>query len=70
MTLLKTICAEMLGLFLDDARFAGAILAWLAACWLMLPHLPLAPGLRPALLCVGLAAILIESAHHRAGNRP
>ena len=66
MTLLKTIWSEFIGLFVDDGSLALAVLAWLAAAWLLLPRLPLSPALPPAILFVGLASILVESALRRA----
>ena len=63
---LRTIWSELFGLFVDDARFAAAILLWLAAGWLLLPRLGLPAKLPPLILFAGLAAILAESAMHRA----
>ena len=63
---LKTAWSEFLRLFVDDAAFAVAILAWLAACWLLLPRLPLPALLPPAILFIGLVLILVESATRRA----
>ncbi|WP_187290845.1 hypothetical protein [Hyphomicrobium denitrificans] len=36
---LKTIVAEIFGLFVDDGAFALAIIVWLGAVWLVLPRL-------------------------------
>ena len=69
MTWLSTIWSEFIGLFVDDGSFAAAILAWLAFCWLVLPRLGLAPAWQPAILFVGLALILVESALRRARQR-
>jgi hypothetical protein len=69
MTLLKTIWAEVLGLFVDDGRFALTILIWLAACGLILPHLPLPALAPPVLLALGLAVILADSAIRAARKR-
>ncbi len=66
MTWLKTIWSEFIGLFVDDGSLAVAVLSWLAAAWLLLPRLPLAPALPPAILFAGLALILVESALRRA----
>jgi uncharacterized membrane protein len=52
------ILRELLGLFVDDARFALSILAWLTALALLLPQIPL-PTWRGALLFTGLAVILV-----------
>ena len=66
MTLLKTIWSRFTGLFVDDGSLAVAVLAWLAAAWLLLPRLPLPPALPSTILSAGLASILIESASRRA----
>ena len=66
MTWLKTAWSEFIGLFVDDGSLAVAVLAWLAAAWLLLPRLPLPPALPPVILFAGLALILVESALHGA----
>lgn len=63
---LKTIWSGLIGLFVDDGRFAAAILAWLGACWLLLPRLGLPPAWPPGILFAGLALILLDSALRRA----
>ena len=65
---MKTILAEIVGLFVDDGRFALAILVWLAAVWLILPHLAVAAAWRGLILFLGLAAILLDGAVRRAGR--
>ncbi len=70
MPFLKAIWSEFIGLFVDDGSLAVAVLAWLGAAWLLLPHLPLPPALPPLLLFAGFALILIESALRRARQRP
>jgi hypothetical protein len=50
---------ELLGLFVDDARFALTVLAWLTVFALLLPQVPLPLSLRGALLFTGLAVILL-----------
>jgi hypothetical protein len=58
---LKSVAREILGLFVDDAGFAIAILIWLAFAVAVLPRLaPAARWPAPALFA-GLALILIES---------
>jgi hypothetical protein len=49
----------VLALFVDDARFAVAIIVWLGLTWLV--PLRFVPAWSPAILFAGLAAILIES---------
>ena len=62
MSWLKTVWSELIGLFVDDGRFAIAIVLWLGACWLALPRIGLPPPLPPAILFAGLVVILAESA--------
>jgi hypothetical protein len=59
---LRTILAEILGLFVDDGSFALAILVWLGVIWLGLPWLNLPAAWNGVILFTGLAAILAESA--------
>jgi len=66
MVWLETVVRELYGLFVDDGRLALTVVAWLVACWLVLPHVA-AGALWPAvLLFAGLAAILVESVSRRA----
>ena len=58
MTVLGTARSKLWGLFVDDGRFAGAIVLWLAASWLVLPRLAL-PLWRAPILSAGLCAILV-----------
>jgi hypothetical protein len=69
MTWLRTVWAEFLGLFVDDASFAVAILGWLVVATLALKRLDLPAGLPPAILFAGLAAILVGSAVRAARGR-
>jgi hypothetical protein len=50
---------ELLALFVDDARLALTVLAWLAVFALLLPHVPVPLSWRGALLFTGLAVILV-----------
>ncbi len=63
---LKTILSELFGLFVDDAGFALAILAWVAVTALAVPRLGLHGSLPALIFFVGLLAILMESALRRA----
>lgn len=62
---IKTICAELFGLFVDDGSFAIAIIVWLGASWLLSLRL-LHGGWSGVVLFVGLGAILLWSAMRRA----
>jgi protein-S-isoprenylcysteine O-methyltransferase Ste14 len=50
---------ELLGLFVDDAHFVLAVLAWLAVFALLLPQVPLPLSWCGILLFAGLAVILV-----------
>ena len=57
---LKTILHETVGLFVDDASFALAILLWLVLVK-TLPHLGISTRWTGVILFTGLALILAES---------
>jgi hypothetical protein len=61
-SLLNSVWSELIGLFVDDGRFAIAITLWLGACWLVLPHVQEPSTLPPVILFAGLIVILAESA--------
>jgi len=69
-TTLKAILTELLGLFLDDGRLAGAILAWLVLGYLLLPRFGLPFGIGAFALFAGLVTILVESVLREASGRP
>ena len=57
---------EAYGLIVDDATLAVAILAWIAAVWLLDRGGLIAPAWGGLVLFAGLALILIENAVRRA----
>jgi hypothetical protein len=59
---LRTICREILGLFVDDGSFAVAILAWLGVVWFISRHMWPGSVWSAVTLSAGLVLILIESA--------
>ncbi len=61
MSWLKTAVREVFGLFVDDGRYAFAILVWLGLAWLVLPRLPALGTWSGVLLFAGLAATLAAS---------
>ena len=65
---LRSILAELWGLFVDDGRYALTIVVWLVLSWLLLPMLHLAGGCEGIVLFAGLLLILLESALRRAGR--
>jgi hypothetical protein len=66
---LKTILAEILGLFVDDISFALAIIIWLGIIQLGLLRLNLSAAWDGVILFAGLATILAESALRRASRK-
>jgi hypothetical protein len=58
---IRNILREVLGLFVDDGRFAVAILVWLGVVRLVLSHLAFMRNTMGIILFVGLGIILIES---------
>lgn len=58
---LKTILHEILGLFVDDASFALAILLWLILVKTLTPHLGISTRWTGVILFTGLTLILAES---------
>ena len=66
MSWIRTILREIFGLFVDDAGFALAILAWLAVVGLVFPRLGVSSAWDGAILFAGLALILVESVTLRA----
>ncbi len=65
MSWMRTIFREVFGLFVDDAGFALAILAWVVVC-LVISRLGLASAWAGIILFTGLAVILAESAVRRS----
>lgn len=63
---IKTVADEVFGLFVDDGRFAVAILVWLLFVWLAVSRIGVAPVWAAIGLFLGLAAILVQSVIQRA----
>lgn len=66
MSWLRTALVELWGLFVEDGRYALAIVVWLLLAWRVLPVLDLDRGWNAAILAAGLLAILAESVLRRA----
>ena len=66
MSWLRTALVELWGLFVEDGRYALAIVVWLLLAWLALPLLDMGSGWNAVILAAGLLAILVESVLHRA----
>lgn len=62
----KAALRELAGLFVDDGSFAVAIVAWLAAAWLLLPRIGVPAEVKGAVLFAGLGLILLESVVRQA----
>ncbi len=60
------ILSEIYGLFVDDGRFAVAIVVWLAVFWILVSHLGLPRNFAGPMLFLGLAGILVASAAWQA----
>ena len=69
MQTLKTIGREALGLFVADARFTLALVAWIAIAASIPVLLPRSPVAGALILFAGFAAILIENLVHLASSR-
>ena len=67
MKLLRSVAAELLGLFVDDGGVALAVLGWVVVAWLSSRVMP-SPW-PPLILFAGLAAILVGSAVRQARRR-
>jgi hypothetical protein len=65
----KTVLAEIFGLFVDDGNFALAIIVWLGIVGVVLPRFSIPPVWGGIILFIGLAAILSESALRRARRK-
>jgi hypothetical protein len=63
---IKTIAAELFGLFVDDGSFAIAIIVWLGTIWLLSRHLSRGTGWSGVALFAGLGVILFWSMTRRA----
>jgi hypothetical protein len=68
MQTLKTIGREALGLFIADARFTLALVAWIAIAGVISGLLSRSPVVGALLLFAGFAAILIENLVHVASS--
>ena len=68
MSWLRTIIAEIYGLFVDDGSFAIAIIVWLGIALFILPRLDSPPSANALILFAGLLLILFESSLRRAGK--
>ena len=62
MKIIKTIGAEIFGLFIDDGSLAIAIVIWLAGAGIIIPHLIISPLFKGVILFIGLTVIPVENA--------
>jgi hypothetical protein len=69
MSWIRTVAREVVGLFVDDGSFAGAIVAWLVICVVVLPREGAGAPWAGSALFAGLALILIESVLRFARRR-
>lgn len=66
MNWLRTMLSELWGLFVDDGRYALAIVAWLVLAWWALPLLHLGGSWNATIFAAGLLVILVESVLRRS----
>jgi hypothetical protein len=69
MQVLTAIGRELLGLFVSDMRFTGALAAWIAVVAAIPVFLKPASSAEAVVLFVGFAVILIENLMHVAAGR-
>ena len=62
----RAVLRRVFGLFVDDSRFAGSIILWLALSWPLLAALRSTPDLAGFVLFAGFALILMAAAIGRA----
>ena len=67
---INSIGREIFGLFVDDGRFALAIMVWLALSVLILPRIAAEVAWTGPMLFTGFALILIQSALRTARRGP
>ena len=70
MSRVKTTLAKLVGLFVDDGRFALALALWIGLARLLALYPPLPESWQGIVFFAGLALILVASARRRARNRP
>ncbi len=74
MNVLKTAVQEVIGLFIEDGRYAAAIFAWILIAGVGLPRLPIPESWGPemckaVLLFMGLATLLVDNVVRSARKR-
>jgi hypothetical protein len=66
MTWLTSGLKQVYGLFVDDGALSAAICVWLLIVWFALPHVVASSSVRPIVLFIGLAALLVDSVRRGA----
>jgi hypothetical protein len=66
MTWLTSGLKQIYGLFVDDGALSAAICVWLLIVWFALPHVVANTSVRPIVLFIGLAALLLDSVRRGA----
>lgn len=66
MKAIRAILEELVGLFVDDGAYAGAIVAWLLVIAILVRFTTITPSIAASLLFLGLAAILSHGAWRKA----
>lgn len=68
MTWLMSGLKQIYGLFVDDGALSLAICVWLLIMWFVLPHIIVSGSVRPIVLFIGLAALLVDSVRRGSTN--
>ena len=61
MTWLTSGLKQIYGLFVDDGALSLAICVWVLVVWFVLPHIVASASVRPIVLFIGLAVLLVDS---------
>jgi hypothetical protein len=61
MTWLASGLKQIYGLFVDDGALSLAICVWLLIAWFVFPNVVAGDSVRPIVMFVGLAALLLDS---------
>jgi hypothetical protein len=70
MTWLISGLKQIYGLFVDDGALSLAICIWLLVVWFVLPHIVGSASVRPIVMFVGLAVLLVDSVRRGSAVTP
>ncbi|MDQ6766802.1 MAG: hypothetical protein M3Z41_03240 [Candidatus Eremiobacteraeota bacterium] len=69
MTWLMSGLKQVYGLFVDDGALSLAICVWLLVVWFVFPYIIASGSVRPIVLFIGLAALLVDSVRRGSTQR-